>query len=77
MADHFNPESAVGIDLCERQITFASDTLKDFVACPLTFVRGDCELLEDALATLARPAADLVLCIEAWQMFPNPAAVLR
>lgn len=51
LAEHFEPEAALGIDYCPRQISFAKDAFKDFTAAPLYFLEADAENITDALKT--------------------------
>ena len=74
LAEHFGIAKAVGIDFCPRSITFANDTFKDFSACPLTFIQGDIEYLQQCLPN---QNFDLILSVESWHALPFPRATLK
>jgi cyclopropane fatty-acyl-phospholipid synthase-like methyltransferase len=37
LAEHFDIQEGIGIDLCQRQISFAADTFKEIKCCELKF----------------------------------------
>jgi ubiquinone/menaquinone biosynthesis C-methylase UbiE len=76
LSEHFGVASAVGVDICARQIRFANEMSRHKECKVPTFILGDVENL-NGIDGVEGKVFDLALCIESWHTLPNPAAVLK